>query len=224
MGHAIVSGGARASVPSSGIMLRDMAEGSLVKLNENGSPVEFYVAKHDYESALNGVGRTLLVRKDYYNTIPWNSYIANSYANSNLDSWLNNTYKTLLDSDVQTLIETTKFYYTPGNGTTTVNTLERSIFQMSLTELGKSVTDANTEGSAIPIFSILQIAYRNGTANTQWTRTPRTGTTKSAFYLNSSGNAEYGAVESSYCGTRPCFTFPSTALFDKDTMILKGVA
>lgn len=222
MGHAMVVGGARASAPVVGIRLGDIAEGQLVKLLENGTSVEFYVAKHDYESALNGSGRTLLVRKDYYHIIPWNSYIANSYANSNLDSWLNNTYKTLLDSDVQTLIETTKFYYTPGNGTTTVNTLERSIFQMSLTELGKSATNANTEGSAIPISSILQIAYHNGTANTQWTRTPRTGTTKSAFYLNSSGNVEYGAVEASECGTRPCFTFPSGALFDEETMLFNG--
>lgn len=36
---------------------------STVKLKENGTLVEFYVAKHDYESGLNGSGRTLIVRK-----------------------------------------------------------------------------------------------------------------------------------------------------------------
>ena len=30
--------------------LGQVAVGTLVKLNENGSPVKFYVAKHDYES------------------------------------------------------------------------------------------------------------------------------------------------------------------------------
>ena len=48
------------------VRLSDMEEGALVKLKESGSPVEFYVAKHDYESELNGSGRTLLVRKDCY--------------------------------------------------------------------------------------------------------------------------------------------------------------
>ena len=43
-------------VVSTGTMLSDFEEGALVKLNENGSPVEFYVTKHDYEPDLNGAG------------------------------------------------------------------------------------------------------------------------------------------------------------------------
>ena len=43
--------------------LAEMAEGTLVKMNESGAPVEFYVAQHDYESELHGAGRTLVVRK-----------------------------------------------------------------------------------------------------------------------------------------------------------------
>ena len=50
-------------VGPSGIPLSDYAEGDLIKLNEGGSPVDFYVAKHDYESSLNGAGRTLVDRK-----------------------------------------------------------------------------------------------------------------------------------------------------------------
>lgn len=49
--------------------LDNTSVGSVVKLKEDGVLVDFYVAKHDYESGLNGVGRTLLVRKDYP---PWN--------------------------------------------------------------------------------------------------------------------------------------------------------
>lgn len=46
--------------------LAELPEGSIIKLNEDDTPVEFYVAKHDYESDLNGAGRALLVRKDCY--------------------------------------------------------------------------------------------------------------------------------------------------------------
>ena len=46
------------------INLGDMELGTLVKLNENGTPAEFYVACHNYEAGLNGNGRTLVVRKD----------------------------------------------------------------------------------------------------------------------------------------------------------------
>ena len=46
--------------------LGNKSTGSIIKLKENGTLVDFYVAKHDYESSLNGAGRTLVVRKDTY--------------------------------------------------------------------------------------------------------------------------------------------------------------
>lgn len=38
-----------ASLMNSGLPLSDLPEGSLVAINESGSPVLFYLAKHDYE-------------------------------------------------------------------------------------------------------------------------------------------------------------------------------
>ena len=49
---------------SFGIHLNTITPGAILYLNESGSPVPFYIAKHDYESGLNGAGRTLVVRKD----------------------------------------------------------------------------------------------------------------------------------------------------------------
>ena len=34
--------------------LGNKSTGSIIKLKENGTLVDFYVAKHDYESSLNG--------------------------------------------------------------------------------------------------------------------------------------------------------------------------
>lgn len=221
MGHAMVVGGARASAPVVGISLRDIAEGQLVKLLENGTAVEFYVAKHDYESSLNGAGRTLVVRKDCYDIREWHSSNVNAWASCTLRSWLNGDYLNLLDEDIRGVIGTTKYYYTPGNGTTSVATRSDAVFQLSVTELGKTAVYANTEGSALPIASSLQIAHRNGSAVLQWTRSPNTNNPNNAWYLYTSGDV-YGNNCTNTRGSRPCFTLPSGACFDEETMLFNG--
>lgn len=203
----------------SGTMLSDIEEGELVKLNENGSPVEFYVAKHDYEPDLNGAGRTLLVRKDCYDNRVWDAGNVNAYASSDLDSWFNSPYKNMLDADIRSLIGTTKIRYTPGNGNWTVGTLERSVFALSATELGRSSSWFNVEGSALPIASTLQVAHLNGSTNTQWTRSPYTVGTDYAVVLNSNGYVNGIRCGRSY-GSRPAFTLPSTILADDTGLIV----
>ena len=222
MGHAMVAGGNPAmKAPATGILLGDIAEGSIVKLNENSSPVEFYVAKHDYESGLNGAGRTLVVRKDCYDTRAWHSPNVNAWASCALRSWLNGDYFNLLDEDIRGVIGTTKYYYTPGNGTTSVATRSDAVFQLSVTELGKTASYANAEGTALPIASTLQVAYRNGSAVSQWTRSPLNNLTSGACYLKSYGDVSYGSCTYAY-GSRPCFTLPSGACFDEETMLFNG--
>lgn len=202
-------GGTAFTVPfSKGIPLSTITPGAILYLNESGSPVPFYIAKHDYESGLNGAGRTLIVRKDCYDMRNF-GINNNDYAYGALNSWLCNTYLKLLDADIQAAIGTTKFYYTPGNGNTTVTTLQRAVFQLSLTELGKTVSYANTEGSALPIASTLQIAYLNGSAVTQWTRTPFNRSTDFVCYLYTNGNV-YGSSYNGSYGSRPAFTIPAT--------------
>ena len=203
--------------------LGNKSVGSIVKLKENGVLVDFYVAKHDYENGLNGSGRTLVVRKDCYDTRQWHTSNVNAYATSAIDTWLNNTYKNLLDADIRGVIGTTKIKYTPGNGNTTVGTLERAIFLLSVTELGKTASYANTEGTALSIASSLQIAYLNGSAVVQWTRSPNTNSTDGAYYLHTGGD-----VNSYYCyntgGSRPAFTLPSTLSVSDDGSVSVNTA
>lgn len=208
------------ATPMAGTPLSELAEGTLIKILENGAPVEFYLAKHDYESSLNGSGRTLVVRKDTYDDRVWDNGNVNAYASSDLDSWFNSTYKNMLDADIRSLIGTTKIRYTPGNGNNTVGTLERAVFALSLTELGQSHTYANTEGSALPIASTLRIAYRNGSPTTQWTRSPYTNGTRNAWRLGSNGNI-YNNSSNNSGGSRPAFTLPSTALVDQDLNLIE---
>lgn len=194
-------------------LLSTKVAGSIIKIKESGSPVEFIVCKHDYESELNGSGRTLVVRKDCYDKRQWHSSNVNVYATSDIDGWFNSTYKNLLDAEIRGAIGTTKFKYTPGNGNNTVSTLERAIFSLSLTELGKAPSYANKEGTALSIASSLQIAYLNGSAAAQWTRSPFRNSKDFACHLVSDGNVDASYCASSY-GSRPAFTLPSNALVD----------
>lgn len=203
--------------------LGNKSVGSIVKLKENGVLVDFYVAKHDYENGLNGSGRTLVVRKDCYDTRQWHTSNVNAYATSAIDTWLNSTYKNLLDADIRGVIGTTKIKYTPGNGNTTVGTLERAIFLLSVTELGRSASYANTEGTALSIASSLQIAYLNGSAVVQWTRSPSTGNTSNAYYLDSDGDVSYNGCSNAR-GSRPAFTLPSTLSVSDDGSVSVNTA
>ena len=210
--------------PVTGIPLLDIAEGSICKVNENGSPVEFYVAKHNYESALNGTGRTLLVRKDCYDIRQWHSSAVAAYASSTIDSWLNSTYKNLLDADIREIIGTTKIKYTPGNGSYGVSTLERAIFLLSAVELGMpNVYWYNAEGSALDTASSLQVAQANGTTVFQWTRSPDLDDDddSKAVYLKDTGSCDSISVTEGRW-SRPAFTLPSNTEVDETTLILKG--
>lgn len=202
-------GGTAFTVPfSKGIPLSTITPGAILYLNESGSPVPFYIAKHDYESGLNGAGRTLLVRKDCYDMRAF-SNSNNAYANSSLNYWLCNTYLKLLDADIQAAIGMTEFYYTIGNGNITKATMKRAVFQLSITELGKTAANTNKEGTELPIATALQIAYRNGAACTQWTRTPPQNYTNFEWTLISNGETRIAMVSSSG-GSRPAFTLPAT--------------
>ena len=203
--------------------LGNKSVGSIVKLKENGVLVDFYVAKHDYENGLNGSGRTLVVRKDCYDTRQWHTSNVNAYATSAIDTWLNSTYKNLLDADIRGVIGTTKIKYTPGNGNTTVGTLERAIFLLSVTELGRSASYANTEGTALSIASSLQIAYLNGSAVVQWTRSPITDDTDLACCLVTSGDVGHYYCNKTH-GSRPAFTLPSTLSVSDDGSVSVNTA
>ena len=203
--------------------LGNKATGSIIKLKENGTLVDFYVACHNYEQSLNGAGRTLVVRKDVYDQRAWHSSNVNAWASCSMRSWLNSTYKALLDADIQEAMGTTTYRYTPGNGNTTASTRSDAVFLLSLTELGQSTTYANVEGSALPIASTLRIAYQNGSATTQWTRSPFTGNTLNAWRLDSHGSIYYYLC--TYAdGSRPAFTLPSSLYVSDDGSVFQNTA
>lgn len=207
------------------VTLGSKAEGSIIKLKENGVLVEFYIAKQNYESGLNGAGRVLVVRKDCYDQRQWHSSSVNAYASSAIDAWLNGTYKNLLDANIRTAMGTTKIYYTPGNGNNSKTTLQRSVFLLSATELGQSHTYMNAEGTALSstVLNLLKIAKLNGSAYPQWTRSPYTDYTYVAWCLDSDGSLNNNYCSSTY-GSRPAFTLPSSLYVSDDGSVSVNTA
>ena len=210
------------ATPIAGTPLSQLTEGTIIKINENGTPVEFYLAKHSYEPDLNGAGRELLVRKDVYDQRQWNSSNANAWANCVLRSWLNSNYKNLFSSAVQALIGTTTYYYTPGNGSWSVTTRSDAVFSLSGTELNGSHRNCNVEGTALPIWSTLRLAYNSsGDRSFQWTRSPVTSNTSSAWLFDTiPGFGGFGV--NTEIGSRPCFTLPSIARVDTGLNLIES--
>lgn len=225
MGKVTVVGGkVGMDVPYSGILLNELSEGSIVRVNENGSPAEFYIACHNYESGLNGAGRTLLVRKECYTHMAWSTSNVNAFASSTVCTWLNGTYKNLLDSAVKSAIATTTFYYTPGNGDYNVTTLAKSVFLLSVYELLESRPSyVNIEGSPLPTKDILSTVnyVTDNHGLSQHTRSPSSVATTSVCNVNGRAISDEAKTVQA---VRPCFTLPATAYFDEETLVFKGVA
>lgn len=210
----------------------ELDEGSIIKINESGSPVEFYVAKHNYESGLNGVGRTLVVRKNccddlvIYSEGQGNYYTGDpNYKNSALRTWLNTTYYSKLDSFVQQIISTTKYPCINSQYDSTAFD-ENRVFTLSLSEFGYTHTSgeyaAPVEGTALPIASILRAATYKGGACEQWTRT-RALQYSEVYYLKTSGDYTHtGPAYDRKKGARPVFTLPATAEVDSDFILIES--
>lgn len=207
-GGKTLIGGTAFTVPfSKGIPLSTITPGAILYLNEYGSPVPFYVCKHDYESGLNGAGRTLLVRKDCYDKRIFDSR-SKIFAGSSIDTWLNGTWIKLLTLDVQSAAGTTKIYYYDGSKKKAVTT--RAVFLLSTAEFGYS-NYADTDGEPLDsaVRKLLSTAYYGGNSVGQWTRTPATWTQKDVYVIMPSDYSTHMLCNDSY-GVRPAFTIPST--------------
>lgn len=234
MGKVIMSGivpKLTYEAPINGILLSDIAEGSIVYINESGTETPFYVAKHNYESGLNGNGKTLLLRQKCVTNKKWGSYMGWLDAigdTSGTPYYLENTYKATLPSAVQALLGT--LIYVSNNNKWTLTTCSAKVFTPSLAEYQWSYNDTLAEGSALPEAPSMRIAYRDiASAKVKhWTRTGKViegddGECEQTV-ITTSGDASTLDVNSTYGYVRPCFTLPATTLFDEDTLTFKGVS
>lgn len=230
------------TAPISGILASDLAVGSSVYLMENGTAAEYLVVHQGlpssmYDESCNGC---YLLRKDLYGKRQWHSSDSNSYKASTIHSYLNSTFLGLFDSDIQAAIKEVKIPYVNGTGVSAVasgaNGLAAKIFLLSGYEVGFTTSVSYgfpVDGAKLDYFEsgstsggtnrAKRIAYLNGTATFWWLRSPTTDFTDLAWCVVTDGDGGDTGCSGS-CGIRPALILPSTALFDKNTLILKGVA
>lgn len=226
------------------MQIKDLAIGDgFVYLMEGSTKVKFYVLAHNYESGLNGKGRTLFCRESPAGSGTHTTSAKEGYRvdSNNEDAWYKNTYVNKFSGEVRKLIGMTKYIgqyvymtYTQsgnptGNAKIDSKTYKSSFFPLSTAEVAlRAFADGSALSSAaISRIASIQTRYGSGI----WTRSPSrvlTGTNSTNlpkyYYANSqyisgaSGSSlstAEGTPGSSY-GYLPCFTLPETLYIDKD--------
>lgn len=204
--------------------LGDVAVGTIVKLNESGSPVEFIVVQQGSPSSsyYGFENATLLLRQGIHSNRIWSSS-DNRYGNSDVHSWLNNEsngYLSLLDPDIRAAVETVKIPYAAdvegGSIKTGADGLSVKTFLLSLAEanayyyvtLGNTLTYFNGADDSD------RVAMLNGWAARWWSRTPNKNAGGSTYdnratYFNADGSFISSACDGNY-GVRPAIPLSKT--------------
>lgn len=226
------------TAPISGILASDLAVGSSVYLMENGVAAEYLVVHQGlpssmYDESCNGCW---LLRKDIYTSHQWNSSNVSDYENSTIHSYLNSTFLNLFDVNIREEIKTVKIPYVNGAGGSAIasggNGLSAKAFLLTAYEVGwtqNTMPNFEIIGSCLSYFlgfsavDSRRISRLNGVAIDWWLRDPVKFGTQNAWCVFNNGAYTNGPCTTSK-GIRPALILPSNALFDKNTLILKGVA
>lgn len=244
MGKVIMSGIVPTlKAPSTGILAQDIAVGSVVKLMEGGTAVEYLVVNQGipsnsnlYDASCDG---TWLLRKDIHNiTRGWDIADVNKYEISTINTWLNGGYFSSLGTVEQATIKQVKIPYRKDGGSggsdqSGVNGLLCKIFLLGGYEVGFTTSDRRylpVDGAKLSYFesgfgtsaSNKRIANLNGLATAWWFRSPYRNDTNSAWLATDTGGCN-SIIVSIENGIRPALVIPGNARFDETTMLLKGV-
>ena len=224
------------ATPIAGTAVSTLAVGTLVKIKENGSPVEYMVVHQGlpssmYDASCNG---TWLLRKDIYTERAWDSS-NNDYKNSDIRSYLNGTFLNLFDNDIKNAIKQVKIPYQNDTGSggsvaSGANGLSCKIFLLSGYEVGWTTSDNPyfpRDGAKLSYFSSgtgsaannKRIANYNGSATRWWLRSPYTNYTNFVWHVVSDGVCDFW-----YCdrasGVRPALVLDSSAVVDTDLNVI----
>ena len=229
------------------MQIKDLAIGDgYVYLMEGSSKVKFYVLAHNYESSLNGKGRTMFCRESpaTKGTRTGNSRSDASYWPSCLEcSYYRNTYLANFTTTVKSWIGSTKIHvnslHNPlGNSSPSYNmdvtSAGFSFFAISSVELGASRFGSYnySDGTTLSTAARTRLAAILRSYGAFWTRSP--GPRNTDHHTDSDGDIEYYFANGVYVqsasgasfnldqawsyetGYLPCFTLPETLYIDKD--------
>lgn len=242
MGFARVAGGGRATVPSSGILASDLAVGSVVKLMESSVATDYLIVHQGLPSSLYDAScdGCWLLREKLLSSREWSTTAYNNdYANSAVNTWLNGDFLATLGSAEQAAIKQVKIPYRVGSGGSTVNSgangLAVRAFLLGAHEIGaiNGVAYDPDDGAKLDYFDDGNIsssnskreAYKEDGSIGQWVlRSASTRYEQYVWGITAAGDYDNTFISSWSYPIRPALILPSTALFNEDTLLLKGVA
>lgn len=209
--------------------LGEVAVGSTVKINENGTPVDYIVIHQGLPSSLydTSCDGTWVLRKDIYEKRQWHSTTSVGYESSIIHSYLNSTLIDVFDSKLKEAIKQVKIPYCTVSGSSVkvnsaTNGLSTKVFLLSGYEVGWT-TSTESWASNLPIDGAClsyfegtvatdskRIAYLNGAETFWWLRSICTEYTDSPWAVFNSGYLDYlSSATNDTMGVRPAFILPS---------------
>lgn len=209
--------------------------GTLVRVNENGAPVEYMIVNQGnpdasmYDASCDGCW---VFRKDIAETRAWDSS-DNDYKNSDIQAYLNGDWTSRYEAGILSQIKQVKIPYVNGTGSggsvaSGANGLSCKIFLLGGYEVGlSSGSYFPHDGAKLSYFDSgtgstannKRIANYNGNATNWWLRSPLTYRTDYVWRVRSGGSYHSWNYNSAY-GVRPAFILPSTALVDDNLNVI----
>ncbi len=222
------------------VKLSTKAVGSIVKLKVDGTLRDFIVVHQGKPSSLYDAScdGTWLLLKDCLEQKRWHSANTNDYKNSEIHSYLNNTWLNKLDANIRAQVKQVKLPYVNGTANSAVASgasgLACKIFLLSGYEVGFTQSDNSyfpVDGARLAYFengtgqSALnkRIANYNGSATIWWLRSPYTNYTNSAWRVYTNGSYSDGHCTNTY-GIRPALVLPSSLLVSDDGSVSTNTA
>ena len=221
------------------IALGNKAVGSIVKLKENGTLVDYLVVHQGrpssiYDASCDGVW---LLRKDIAENRVWAANNVNKLESSDIQTYLNGTWINRYDAAIRAAIKQVKIPYRKngGSGGTTqngANGLSCKIFLLSGPEVNYVHTYIDTgEGAVLAYFKNCvtnnadpkRVAYLNGSATDWWLRSPFANSTSLVWLVGSDGSYGTPGAFSAY-GVRPALILPSSLLVSDDGSVSTNTA
>ena len=227
------------ATPIAGTAVSTLAVGTLVKIKEYGSPVEYMVVHQGLPSSMydESCDGSWVVRKDIAENRVWDS-TNNDYANSDIQAYLNGAWTSRYETGILSQIKQVKIPYVNGVGTTGsvasgANGLSCKFFLLGSREVGiiegDNLLETPADGAKLAYFDngdqgdgvadSKRVANYNGTASAWWNRSPRQDVTNVVYCIMKAGY--HGSwISNMSGGLRPACILPSTALVDETLNVI----
>lgn len=223
------------------VAIGSKAVGSIVKLKENGTLVNYLIVHQGkpsgiYDASCDG---TWLLRQDIAENRVWEADNVNKLESSDIHAYLNGTWLNRYDTNIKSAIKQVKIPYRQNGGSggtdrTGASGLSCKVFLLSGREVGFTNSESSyfpNDGAKLSYFESgngssaqkKRVAKLNGSVAVWWLRSPFTYNANGVWVvLSDGGYNNWNAYDSD--GVRPALILPSSLLVSDDGSVTTNTA